>query len=104
MITISPIKSGLVFGAIIGLWHLIWSLMVVFGWAQRLIDFVFWMHFMKPVYVIDAFNPTTAIVLVAVTSAIGFVIGVVFGIFWNWFHNPVNLTYLNGAVSAALIL
>ena len=45
------------------------------------------MHFIKPVYVIEAFNPTTAIVLVVVTSAIGFVIGVVFGVFWNWFHN-----------------
>ena len=28
MTTISPIKSGLVLGAVIGLWHLVWSLMV----------------------------------------------------------------------------
>jgi hypothetical protein len=87
MSTISPIKSGLVLGSVIGVWHLVWSLMVAVGWAQALIDFVFWMHFIKPVYVIEAFNPTTAIVLVVVTSAIGFVLGAVFAVFWNWFHN-----------------
>jgi hypothetical protein len=87
MTAISPIKCGLVLGAVIGLWHLTWSLMVALGWAQRLIDFVFWMHFIKPIYGIDAFNPTTAIVLIAVTSAMGFVIGAVFGVVWNWFHN-----------------
>jgi hypothetical protein len=75
-----------VLGAVIGLWHLTWSLLVAFGWAQRLIDLIFWMHFIKPIYVIEAFNPTTAIILIAVTSAIGFVIGIVFSAVWNGFH------------------
>jgi hypothetical protein len=86
MTTISPIKAGLVLGAVIGLWHLTWSLLVAFGWAQRLIDLIFWMHFIEPIYVIEAFNPITAIILIAVTSAIGFVIGIVFGAVWNGFH------------------
>ena len=85
MVTISPIKSGLVLGAVIGLWHLTWSLLVASGWAQPFIDFVFWMHFIKPVYVIEPFNLGTATILVVVTAAIGFVIGCVFAILWNWF-------------------
>ena len=83
---ISPIKAGLVLGAVIGLWHLTWSLLVASGWAQPFIDFVFWMHFIKPVYVVEPFNLGTATILVAVIAAIGFVIGCVFAVLWNWFH------------------
>jgi hypothetical protein len=84
--TINPVKSGLVLGAVIGLWHLTWALLVAFGWAQPFIDFVFWMHFIKPVYVVQPFHPATAAILIVVTAAIGFVIGSVFAVLWNWFH------------------
>ena len=83
---ISPIKAGLVLGAVIGLWHLTWSLLVASGWAPPFIDFVFWIHFIKPVYVVEPFNLGTATILVAVTAAMGFVIGCVFAVLWNWFH------------------
>ena len=83
---INPINGGLVLGAIIDLWHLTWSLLVAAGWAQSVIDFVFWMHFIKPVYVIQPFNLGTATVLVVVTAVIGFVVGSVFAVLWNWFH------------------
>ena len=79
MSKINPVRSGLVLGAVIGLWHLSWSLLVALGWAQPFVDFVFWMHFIKPVYVIQAFAPI-------VTALFGFVVGSVFGLLWNWFH------------------
>ncbi len=86
MSKINPVRSGLVLGAVIGLWHLSWSLLVALGWAQPFVDFVFWMHFIKPVYVIQAFAPMTATILIIVTALFGFVVGSVFGLLWNWFH------------------
>ena len=83
---INPNRAGLVLGAVIGLWHLSWSLLVAFGWAQAVINFVLWMHFIKPIYVIDAFNVGTAVILVVVTTVIGYVIGGIFGLLWNALH------------------
>jgi hypothetical protein len=86
MSTINPVRAGLVLSAVIGLWHLSWSLLVALGWAQSFVDFIFWIHFVKPVYVVETFNPGRAAILVAVTAAIGFVIGSVFAVLWNWVH------------------
>jgi len=84
--TISPNKAGLVFGAIVGGWHLLWSLLVVLGLAQLILDFIFWMHFIKPVYVVGPFNVGTAAVLVIITAIIGYMVGCVFGALWNRLH------------------
>jgi hypothetical protein len=37
---VNPNKIGLVIGALLGGWHLIWSLVVLIGWAQPIIDFI----------------------------------------------------------------
>jgi hypothetical protein len=36
-------------------------------------DFVFWMHFIKPVYVVGSFDLAIALLLIAVTAVLGFV-------------------------------
>ncbi len=91
MTVISPSKTGLVLAALIGGWHLLWALLVAIGWAQPLIDFIFWMHFIKPVYVVGAFDAGIALVLIAVTSAVGYVIGAAFGLLWNRLHSSVEM-------------
>ena len=83
---INPVKAGITFGALLGVYHLCWALMVALGWAQSLMNFVFWMHFIRPVYVIQPFDLFIAAVLVIVTSVIGFVIAFVFGLLWNRLH------------------
>jgi hypothetical protein len=41
-------KVGLAIGALVGGWHLVWSLLVLIGWAQPILDFIFWAHMIKP--------------------------------------------------------
>jgi hypothetical protein len=86
MRAIDPIKAGLALGAVIAAWHLLWALLVAIGWAQPVIDFIFWMHFIKPVYVVGPFDAGTAAVLVIVTFFLGFVPAFVFALLWNRFH------------------
>ncbi len=86
MNTIRPSRAGLVFAMLLGGYHLFWSLLVAIGWAQTLIDFIFRIHFIKPVYVIEQFNAGTALLLVAVTSALGYIVGWSFGVLWNRLH------------------
>jgi hypothetical protein len=84
--TLNPNKVGLTLGALMAAWHLAWSLLVAGGWAQAVINFVLWMHFIKPIYVIDAFNVSTAATLVVVTAVVGYVSGYLFSVIWNWMH------------------
>ena len=83
---ISVGKAGVVLGAVIGGWHLCWSVLVALHWAQPVINFAFWMHFIKPVYVIEPFEIGRAVILVLVTTALGFVIGAAFALIWNALH------------------
>ena len=83
---IEPNRAGFVFGALMGSWHLLWSVLVALGVAQPLIDFIFWIHFIKPVYVIEPFAFLRAAILVLVTAAIGYVTGFVFAVLWNRLH------------------
>jgi hypothetical protein len=72
--------------AVLGTWHLLWSLLVALGWAQGLINFIFWIHFIRPVYIIENFEIGRALLLIAVTSAIGYSVGWSFAMLWNKFH------------------
>ena len=83
---INPLKAGLTFGALLGACHFFWSLMVALGWAQPLLDFVFWMHFFQPVFVIRPFSLTAAAALIVFTSISGFVIAFLFAVLWNRLH------------------
>jgi len=83
---ISVRKAGFVVAALYGAWHLCWSILVASGLAQPFIDFVFWMHFIKPVYVIEPFAIGRAAILLGVTTGVGFVIGSIFALIWNALH------------------
>jgi hypothetical protein len=82
----NPNKVGVVFGALSGGFHLCWSLLVLLGWAQPIIDFIFWAHMIRPVYAIQPFNAAAAVTLIILTSAIGYLFGIVAAIVWNKLH------------------
>jgi len=88
---VNSIKLGIAFGALLGAIHLSWALLVVLGWAQSLMDFVFWMHFIRPIYVIQPFSLSTAAILVAITSVSGFLVAFVFGVILNGLHRYQGL-------------
>ncbi len=86
MEVVSANKTGLVFAVALGGWHTLWAVVVAFGWAQAVINFVFWMHFIKPIYMIGDFKLSTAVILVAVTAVFGYVMGYILAALWNWVH------------------
>ena len=83
---ISKNKLGVVLGSAFGLWHLVWALLVAFGVAQWLIDWVFKLHFIQPVYVVTVFQPFLAVGLIVVTSVLGYLFGWIAAAIWNWLH------------------
>ena len=90
---ISKNKLGVVIGSAFGLWHLVWALLVAFGIAQWLIDWVFRLHFIQPVYVVSAFQPGLAVALIVVTAVLGYVIGWIAGGIWNWLQEGRRAAY-----------
>ncbi|MGN6149005.1 MAG: hypothetical protein ACTHPD_10735 [Rhizomicrobium sp.] len=83
---VNPFKLGLVFAIFLALFHACWAALVATGFAQKLIDFVLWIHFIAPVYRIEAFDPVRAAILVGVTAGVGLAGGIVGGAIWNAFH------------------
>ena len=86
MKAINPIKAGLALGVVIALIHASWALIVAAGLAQRLVDIIFWLHFVQPLYIILPFDIATALMLVGIAAVCGFVVGLVFAMVWNRFH------------------
>lgn len=83
---VNPFKVGVVFALLFALWHVCWATLVAAGLAQKLLDFVFWMHFITPPYQVEAFDLGRVGVLVGITAAIGMVGGFIGALLWNLFH------------------
>lgn len=76
-------QMGLTIGALFGIVHLIWSILIAFGLAQPFIDFIFNLHMIEPFYVIQPFALSKAVGLVLVTSMLGYAAGYVLGTLWD---------------------
>lgn len=84
--TVNPNKAGLVLGMLVGGWHLLWATLVAVGWGQKILDFVFWVHFLKPPYTVGPFSAGVTALLIGLTAVLGYLIGYILGVLWNWIH------------------
>ena len=83
---LNPVKTGLAFGKLFGLVHLIWAILVALGWAQALVNFSQWAHMVSVPVVVEAFDFSAAITVIIVAALVGCVIGYVFARIWNWLY------------------
>ena len=74
---------GLVMGGVLACWHVMWASLVLIGWGQPVLDFIFWLHFIEPPYRVGAFVLSRAAGLLVVTATMGYVLGHVAAGLWN---------------------
>lgn len=82
----NPSKSGKVGAVMLGGAHVLWSVLVLFGWAQPLVDFSMWAHMVENGPSIASFDATAAVTLILVASAIGYGAGYIFSTVWHKVH------------------
>ncbi|MBI5449179.1 hypothetical protein HY948_02570 [Candidatus Gottesmanbacteria bacterium] len=73
---------GLTAGVLVGSMHLGWAVMVSAGYAQGLLDWMYNLHFLDNPFVVLEFQMSNAVILVAVTSVVGYAAGC--GSAWVW--------------------
>jgi hypothetical protein len=81
-------RLGLLLAFVMIAWHLTWAVLVATGLAQPLIDFIFWIHFITPVYRVVGFEPGRALLLITITGLFGYATGWIAGLIWNALHRP----------------
>lgn len=79
-------KLGIVLGGFGGFMHLLWSFLVAVGWAQPIMNFAYGMHFINPIQAVTSFNIVTAVGLVLLASLIGYAMGRMVALIWNYVH------------------
>jgi hypothetical protein len=82
-----PNNVGFFFGGLMAFFHAVWALLVMVGFAQPLLDWIFWLHFLSNPIQVDMFGLTRAIMLVAFTFAVGYVSGWIGASLWNMMHH-----------------
>jgi cell division protein FtsX len=79
-------KLGLIVGFFAAIVHVIWSLMVVLGFAQNYMDWMLGLHMINNPFSVAAFSWGTAIYLWVAVFVIGYILGWILA----WVHNSVH--------------
>lgn len=79
-------KLGLTLGIFIAFLHLLWSLFVAVGMAQKYLDWIFPMHFISAIFSVTTFTIVNALILTVIAFIAGYVCGWLLGLVWNWLN------------------
>ncbi len=79
-------KVGLVFATIFGGGHVVWSLFVLLGWSQPIVNFIFWAHMVQTPPIVGSFDIIASGTLIVLTAVLGYVVGNIVAIVWNKVH------------------
>jgi len=79
-------KVGLVFAFMLGGIHVVWSLLVLLGWAQPLYNFILWAHMVHLSFVIGPFEAKAALTVIVIAAVLGYIIGWIAAWVWNRVH------------------
>ncbi len=77
------IRTGVALGCFAATLHIVWSLLVLIGWAQPLVNFIFWVHMLSVPVQVQPFDLGIATLLIGVTWCAGFGFGVVLSVIWK---------------------
>ncbi len=78
-------QAGLTLGTISAIFHTLWAIIVAVGLGGSLSNWIHFMHFMTDIHVIASFSISTAIFGIIEAFIIGYVVGWLFALLWNWF-------------------
>ena len=84
---VNPKKVAVVGAVMRGGWHLVWSLLVLVGWAQALVGFSMCAHMVHTAVVIGPFEAGAAATVVIIASFVGYVVGYILATVWNKVHS-----------------
>lgn len=79
-------RTGLVLGLFLAGFHLVWSILVLTGIGQWLLDLVLWAHMIHVQFVVGPFEIVAAAALIGITFVTGYLLGLMFAWFWNMLH------------------
>jgi hypothetical protein len=77
------IQTSLITGLCLSSLHLSWIVLILLGWAQPLMDFVFKLHMLNSPFQVQPFDLGLAVSLVLITFVIGAFYGLVFVLIKN---------------------
>lgn len=84
MHTVSVNKLGLTLGGFYFAAHILWSLLVLLGLAEPIVDFMLSLHSLNVSYSVDPFSWGRTLLLLIVASAVGYIVGAALATLWNW--------------------
>ena len=79
-------KTGLILGLFAAFIHLVWSVFVLLGWAQPLLNFIYSMHSLSNPFVVAPFSLGRSLGLIVIAFIMGYIIGSIFSFIWNKIH------------------